>query len=135
MPIQVNCASCNASLRAPDKAAGKGLKCPKCSAPILVPIPVTEAIPESISETPIPAPSPLPAAVAQSAPSYVSAPTPFPAPFDFGTADGSPMIPRLRRGHTPAMWIAFGVVLAACIAGGTTVAVLAMRKPAEIAQL
>ncbi len=36
MPIKVQC-SCGASLKAPDKAAGKSLPCPKCKMPISVP--------------------------------------------------------------------------------------------------
>lgn len=34
MPIQVTCNSCSSRLKAPDEAAGRKLKCPKCGAPI-----------------------------------------------------------------------------------------------------
>lgn len=37
MPLQVVCPSCTAKLRAPDTAAGKKTKCPKCQAVIAVP--------------------------------------------------------------------------------------------------
>jgi TM2 domain-containing membrane protein YozV len=37
MPIVVTCPSCGSKLKAPDTAAGKKLKCPKCQAPIAVP--------------------------------------------------------------------------------------------------
>lgn len=37
MPITVCCTSCNAKLNAPDKAAGKHAKCPKCGAKLAVP--------------------------------------------------------------------------------------------------
>lgn len=36
MPIPVTCSSCGTKLKAPDNAAGRKLKCPKCSTPILV---------------------------------------------------------------------------------------------------
>ena len=36
MPIQVTCNSCNSRLKAPDEAAGRKLKCPKCGTPIMV---------------------------------------------------------------------------------------------------
>jgi hypothetical protein len=37
MPINVTCSSCNATLRAPDNAVGKQIKCPKCQAIMKVP--------------------------------------------------------------------------------------------------
>jgi hypothetical protein len=51
MPITVTCTSCNATLRAPDAAAGKQIKCPKCQSVISIPAsttpdsPVTPAVP------------------------------------------------------------------------------------------
>lgn len=36
MPLLVACTSCGAKLRAPDQAAGRTLKCPKCGRPITV---------------------------------------------------------------------------------------------------
>ena len=40
MPVQVACPDCAASLKAPDKARGKALKCPKCGG--RVPVPAAE---------------------------------------------------------------------------------------------
>jgi LSD1 subclass zinc finger protein len=37
MPIAVVCSTCSARLNAPDGAAGKKVKCPKCQTPIVVP--------------------------------------------------------------------------------------------------
>ena len=37
MPISVVCPTCAAKINAPDKAAGKHVKCPKCGEPLLVP--------------------------------------------------------------------------------------------------
>lgn len=39
MPIQVTCPSCSRSFNAPDGAAGKRAKCPKCGSPIDIPAP------------------------------------------------------------------------------------------------
>ena len=38
MPISIVCGNCSAKMKAPDTAAGKRVKCPKCSTPILVPV-------------------------------------------------------------------------------------------------
>lgn len=43
MPLQVVCPSCNAKLKAPDTAAGKKTKCPKCQAVIAVPADAPQA--------------------------------------------------------------------------------------------
>jgi hypothetical protein len=43
MPLQVVCPSCNAKLKAPDTAAGKKTKCPKCQAVISVPADAPQA--------------------------------------------------------------------------------------------
>jgi hypothetical protein len=37
MPITVSCPSCNTTLRAPNNAAGRKVKCPKCATPFDVP--------------------------------------------------------------------------------------------------
>ncbi|MGD9632027.1 MAG: hypothetical protein AB7G28_15275 [Pirellulales bacterium] len=37
MPIQVTCPSCSSSFKAPDSAAGKKAKCPKCAGTIEIP--------------------------------------------------------------------------------------------------
>jgi predicted RNA-binding Zn-ribbon protein involved in translation (DUF1610 family) len=39
MAIQVSCGSCGSSFNAPDSAAGKQAKCPKCGGPIKIPVP------------------------------------------------------------------------------------------------
>lgn len=39
MPIKVTCASCGVTLTTPDSSAGKRGKCPKCQAPIEIPMP------------------------------------------------------------------------------------------------
>jgi hypothetical protein len=43
MPLQVVCPGCSAKLKAPDTAAGKKTKCPKCQAVISVPIAAPQA--------------------------------------------------------------------------------------------
>ena len=42
MPIKVKCNSCGTTLSAPDNAAGKRAKCPKCESPIEIPHPAAE---------------------------------------------------------------------------------------------
>jgi hypothetical protein len=42
VPISVACTSCSAKLNAPDQAAGKRVKCPKCQSVIAVPAPVDD---------------------------------------------------------------------------------------------
>src|SRR5262245_12569458 len=37
MPIPVSCPSCGTGLKAPDTAAGRRVKCPKCATPFAVP--------------------------------------------------------------------------------------------------
>jgi hypothetical protein len=37
MPIAITCPACNSKLKAPDDLAGRGLKCPRCKAPLKVP--------------------------------------------------------------------------------------------------
>lgn len=43
MPLQVVCPACNAKLKAPDTAAGKKTKCPKCQAIVTVPADAPQA--------------------------------------------------------------------------------------------
>lgn len=43
MPLQVICPGCNARLKAPDSAAGKKTKCPKCQAVVSVPVDAPQA--------------------------------------------------------------------------------------------
>src|SRR5437870_4924128 len=49
MPISLPCPGCSATLKAPDKAAGRTLTCPNCKTPVLIP-----------GEPPLPEPPPLP---------------------------------------------------------------------------
>jgi hypothetical protein len=60
MPINVTCTQCGTTLRAPDTAAGKNIKCPKCAA--ILPVP---AAPEPAAAAP---PPPPPMATAAPAP-------------------------------------------------------------------
>ncbi|MBF0197703.1 MAG: hypothetical protein HQL32_08330 [Planctomycetes bacterium] len=48
MPIPVRCPSCQASIKAPDKMAGKKAKCPRCQE--LIEIPMLDSSPESPAE-------------------------------------------------------------------------------------
>lgn len=41
MPQIVSCSACSASFSAPDKLAGKSVRCPKCKQPIRIPAPAT----------------------------------------------------------------------------------------------
>ncbi|QDU23319.1 zinc ribbon domain-containing protein [Urbifossiella limnaea] len=78
MPIPVVCANCQTRLNAPDAAAGRKVKCPKCQT--VMPVPGTAA----------PAPPPLPPPPA--APSGGT-------PFDFG-GDSPPPPPRRPSGES-----------------------------------
>jgi hypothetical protein len=69
MPIPVTCDGCGARFKAPDAAAGKKGKCPKCGQRIVVPAPAAPAAAAmeddmydlaSGDPAPMPAPSPLP---------------------------------------------------------------------------
>lgn len=51
MPIAIACPSCGAKMKAPDEAAGRKVKCPKCSTPLVVPT-------VTLDEPPAPAPRP-----------------------------------------------------------------------------
>lgn len=74
MNIAIRCGSCQATLKAPDKLAGKKVKCPKCGQAIAVPagaVPAgAEAIVAASPRSPKPQPAPArPAAADKSAPS------------------------------------------------------------------
>jgi LSD1 subclass zinc finger protein len=45
MPIPVSCPSCRTNLQAPDKAAGRQVRCPKCNAALAVPVPQPVPVP------------------------------------------------------------------------------------------
>src|SRR5581483_5741728 len=46
MPIVITCPSCSTTLKAPDTAAGKKVKCPKCTSAISVPAAEAPALDE-----------------------------------------------------------------------------------------
>ncbi|MBY0456844.1 MAG: zinc-ribbon domain-containing protein, partial [Gemmataceae bacterium] len=50
MPIPVQCRECSARLNAPDAAAGKKVKCPKCGSPLTVPAAEPEPEFEEVDE-------------------------------------------------------------------------------------
>jgi phage FluMu protein Com len=50
MPISVLCPSCNSKLNAPDAAAGKRVKCPKCQ--VLMELPAPEPDFEIVDDEP-----------------------------------------------------------------------------------
>ncbi|HYT89702.1 MAG TPA: helix-turn-helix domain-containing protein [Gemmataceae bacterium] len=62
MPIPVSCAQCHTTLNAPDNAAGRKVRCPKCSTAFAVP-----AVEEDVAIEAV-APSPRPARQAPSGP-------------------------------------------------------------------
>jgi hypothetical protein len=64
MPITVLCPSCSAKLNAPDAAAGKKVKCPRCQSLMVVPQPAAEPLDFEVVEEESPRPS-APAAAAQ----------------------------------------------------------------------
>jgi hypothetical protein len=53
MPIQLSCPSCAASIKAPDAAAGKTARCPKCKVPIPIPGSQAVAVVEPVEEEPV----------------------------------------------------------------------------------
>ncbi|MDB5307289.1 MAG: hypothetical protein JWO38_1491 [Gemmataceae bacterium] len=61
MPIAVLCPGCNARLNAPDAAAGKTVKCPKCKAAMVVPAPAADAGFEAVDDPTPPPKKPAPA--------------------------------------------------------------------------
>lgn len=68
MPIAVVCPGCSAKLNAPDGAAGKKVKCPKCAGAITIPAPAASADFEVVEDEPAPPPkkpAPAPAAPAK----------------------------------------------------------------------
>ena len=66
MPVSVVCPGCSAKLNAPDAAAGKRVKCPKCQQPIAVPAAVADfEVVEAEPAPPPKKPAPKPAAKPQ----------------------------------------------------------------------
>ena len=66
MPIAVVCPGCNSRLNAPEAAAGKTVKCPKCKAPLVIPEPDADPGFETVDD-PVPSPK-KPAAASAKAP-------------------------------------------------------------------
>lgn len=56
MPIALFCGNCNAKLNAPDAAAGKKVKCPKCATILQIPLPEPEPSFEVVDDEPAPRP-------------------------------------------------------------------------------
>lgn len=59
MPIQVTCSACHSSFNAPDSAAGKRAKCPKCGGVIEIPQPKPAGLEDEILEAEPAAPRPF----------------------------------------------------------------------------
>jgi hypothetical protein len=91
MPIEVSCTNCSALLRAPDAAAGKKIKCPKCET--IVPVPAAGGEAATIKPTPSTAPPPMPVPVLPAAPPQAVVPV-GPAPSRRDDEDRPP--PRRR---------------------------------------
>src|SRR5438093_1205405 len=76
MPIAVLCPGCSSRITAPDAAAGKTVKCPKCKAPMVIPTPEPDPGFDVVEE---PAPPPKkPAAPPKPAPTKPAAAKPRP---------------------------------------------------------
>lgn len=72
MPITANCTGCGSAIKAPDNAAGKKVKCPKCATVMVLP---AAAVGEAIQATPRPA-APPPAPPRAAPPPTPAAPPP-----------------------------------------------------------
>jgi hypothetical protein len=59
MPIPVNCPNCGTGLKAPDSAAGRTVRCPKCSTQFGIPAAGAQPL-GSVSAAPLPAYQPAP---------------------------------------------------------------------------
>lgn len=120
MPIPVRCPNCNAKLNAPDAAAGRRVKCPKCETKVPVPA-VSEgsgSAPAIASPTPA-APPPLPPPQAESA-----------SPFDFSSSEPPPASPAASPPPPPAASPAFDFGAAAEAGAGKSSRAEA-RRPAR----
>lgn len=95
MPIPVLCPGCNARLNAPDAAAGRNVKCPKCQTLMTIPTPQAAGNDFDIVDEPAPRKQPPPPR--KSGP--VAAPTKRPAPMksDIVIDDDEDDRPRKRR--------------------------------------
>jgi phage FluMu protein Com len=88
MPISVSCTNCSATLRTPDTAAGKKIKCPKCQTILSVPV----AAASELKAAPIAAPGSRPQRQAE------DRALPSPGESDGGHSDDDGEEPRKRRG-------------------------------------
>jgi len=68
MPISVACSTCGSKIKAPDSAAGKKAKCPKCGASLVVPLTDTSTAASEHVAAPLTNVAPPPPAVVQSRP-------------------------------------------------------------------
>jgi predicted RNA-binding Zn-ribbon protein involved in translation (DUF1610 family) len=68
MPISVACSTCGSKIKAPDSAAGKEAKCPKCGASLVVPLTGTSTADSEHVAAPLTNVAPPPPAVVQSRP-------------------------------------------------------------------
>ena len=126
MPISVQCPGCKAKLNAPDSAAGKRVKCPKCQTPVAVsgqaagvkaPAPVAAApTPPKAAALP-----PMPAARAAKAAAPAVAPQPV-QPTPPAAAEVAPAFPVVTTAAKPAAKAKSGLgtvlVILAVVAGG-----------------
>jgi hypothetical protein len=105
MPIPVSCPSCGTGLKAPDSAAGRKVKCPKCATPFAVPAPGADFGAE------VQAAPPRPVAAAPAPPARRAAPPPPDDEYD----DAPP--PRRRGGGDGNTGLQLGLGIAALSVG------------------
>jgi hypothetical protein len=111
MPITLTCPGCESRLNAPDSAAGKTLKCPKCKAAV--------AVPASGWDVGIEADPPRANRSASVPPSKAAAKTPPPAPELLDLDDGEPVAGSVVRGRrTPEQLREFKAAKLLVIAAG-----------------
>lgn len=77
MSIAITCPSCSANIKAPDAAAGKRVKCPKCTSTIEVPAPEPPPAFDDFTDEP---PPPVPVRGGAMQPREREEPTSFPPP-------------------------------------------------------
>ena len=120
MPIEVECPSCAAPIKAPDKLGGKIIKCPRCQERILLPIPEAASESESPENPAAPTPEPGEAtskdrtadAKQQEAP---KPPPPGPGPSKARPGGDAPS--RLRISVLDGFRLGIGVALAGLLVG------------------
>lgn len=102
MTITVQCGSCRKRLAAPEKFAGRKVKCPQCGTILRIPEPEPAPVPQitDLLDDYAPAPSPAPASRAATAADSASAPE--------SAADPSSACPACGTALTPGSMICFG---------------------------